>query len=192
LEKKVHIPFDRKVELTLLAFRALRDLHRHSIVHRDIKPGNIIVVIEFDFVDFKLIDFGLSKRISLAGSRATPHVTLSAGMGTPGYQPLESFNNDGKNPATALRGDWFSMGITLYQLWYGRHPFTLDPGGLKSNGWEELLKKRKSRRTEIPEKAGGEKLPGPIREFLCAALQIPVENRNLDLDLIIGSLSTQS
>lgn len=80
---------------------AIGALHDHDQLHRDIKPGNVMVTTEGRVV---LLDFGLSYR-SLSGDSAT------RGAGTPGYWAPEQISG---MPKTA--SDWYSFGVTLFQV----------------------------------------------------------------------------
>lgn len=93
----------------------LAEAEAHDIVHRDVKPGNII--IDPDGESW-LLDFGLARHLDLESITATE---ANKGVGTPGYSPPEQFMNlkdqiDG-------RSDLFGLGVTLYECAEGRNPF---------------------------------------------------------------------
>ena len=88
-------------------------LHQHGIVHRDIKPGNFMLTR--DQKQVKIFDFGLSK------SNATWRTRwMREGGGTRAYMPPEQLAN--KYTKLDARSDIFSFGITMYELYAGRHP----------------------------------------------------------------------
>lgn len=85
-----------------------------SIVHRDVKPANIIVDPNGEFW---LIDFGFARHLDLDSLTAT---TAPGGCGTIGYAPAEQCRND--KPDIDARADLFALGVTLYEAATGRNP----------------------------------------------------------------------
>ncbi len=107
-------------------------VHKQNIIHRDIKPGNII----FRQRDDKpvLIDFGIVKEILNLDVEGNP--TSSIAMGTPGYSPLEQ--TFGK---PVFASDLFSLGATAIYLLTGKHPNQItDPATGKMN-WRQYASK---------------------------------------------------
>lgn len=96
------------VSETLVAAEAV------SIVHRDVKPANIIVDLQGDSW---LIDFGLARHLDLESLTATAAL---GGCGTLGYAPAEQCRND--KPDIDARADLFALGVTLYEVATGRNP----------------------------------------------------------------------
>ncbi len=96
---------------------ALSFMHKHGMLHLDLKPNNIMLRGSGEAV---LIDFGLSKQFSDDGN---PETSTSIGFGTPGYAPIEQANyrvaNDGKIPVTI---DIYALGATLYKMLTGSKP----------------------------------------------------------------------
>ncbi len=91
---------------------ALRTAHKQGIVHRDVKPQNVIVDANMQVY---LVDFGLALRDEEVGKR------LPAG-GTPIYMSPEQAKGDGHR--VDGRSDIFSLGVLFYELLAGRRPFT--------------------------------------------------------------------
>jgi hypothetical protein len=93
------------------AAEALAHAHRHGVVHRDVKPHNILV--PRGTATAKLVDFGIAR---LAGE---PALTASGMvMGTLAYMAPEQA--DGLRPGPAA--DTYSLALTLYECWSGEHP----------------------------------------------------------------------
>ncbi len=91
---------------------ALAYCHRKGVIHRDIKPQNIIIRRDGRPV---LVDFGLVK---LWDPNSPYTKTVVRGFGTPGYAPLEQYGRGSTDP----RSDLYSLGATLYHALTGRVP----------------------------------------------------------------------
>jgi serine/threonine-protein kinase len=112
-----------------------------GIVHRDIKPGNIIVG---DDGEFYLIDFGIA-RVLRDGESLTQTGAI-IGPHTPGYAPPEFINYDKKSIDS--RSDLFSIGVVVYECLTGENPFTKDSQGVFIEIWHRTLNTHPDR-TEI-------------------------------------------
>lgn len=107
-----------KIELIIDVANALSTTHAHNIIHRDIKPRNIIVE-KTDIGKWKpyLIDFGLAKELY------QPYLTeYGSILGTPCYMSPEQAS--GESSKLDCRTDIYSLGATLYELLVDRPPFS--------------------------------------------------------------------
>ncbi|HUP25139.1 MAG TPA: protein kinase [Thermoanaerobaculia bacterium] len=104
--------------------RGIAAAHRRNLVHRDLKPGNVMLTRG----GAKVLDFGLAKATDRPGALtsdtqgATPPPQLTrtgAWVGTPHYMSPEQISGD---PADA-RSDVFALGVVLYEMVTGRQPF---------------------------------------------------------------------
>ncbi len=110
------------VDLALNLAEALAALHREGIVHRDIKPGNLMVT---DAGVLKVLDFGIARLVSLAVGRPSEEETTitrtSVGVmiGTPDYMSPEQASGH----AVDARSDVFSAGSVIYEMVCGKAAF---------------------------------------------------------------------
>jgi tRNA A-37 threonylcarbamoyl transferase component Bud32 len=97
---------------------ALEAVHRAGVVHRDVKPSNLLVVLDEEGPRVHLMDFGVSKPIA---SRAThPDITRpGAVVGTPLYMAPEQLSAEELDQRT----DLYAVGVLLYEMLAGRSPF---------------------------------------------------------------------
>ena len=114
VSKREPMPIRRAVELIAKVARTVHYAHEHGILHRDIKPGNILL-------DQKgephLTDFGLAR---LVESESTVTRTMEV-LGTPSYMAPEQAV--GNNDAVSSVTDVYGLGAVLYQLLTGHPPF---------------------------------------------------------------------
>lgn len=116
--KPCAIDFPRAAAIVADLAEALEYAHGEGILHRDVKPANIL----FDQVDrVYLTDFGLAYRPD-SGEIATRSRML---IGTPAYAPPEQASGEQSQALPA--GDQYSLGVVFYELLCGRTPFSGPP-----------------------------------------------------------------
>jgi predicted ATPase len=118
-----HLPVEELARLLGQAARALAAAHAAGVVHRDIKPANLMV--REDGI-LKVLDFGLARRLPEYGPDRSGSSDNSSGpgirVGTLLYMSPEQARAEPVGAAT----DIFSLGLVLYELATGRHPFHAD------------------------------------------------------------------
>ena len=103
-----------EISAAALAFaRALGRLHRHGVIHRDIKPGNLHLG---DDKQWRVLDLG----VAVSGREPRALRTLHAG--TPSYMNPEQWNRD-EHVAADAGSDLYALGVTLYQWLTGKLPY---------------------------------------------------------------------
>ena len=108
------LPAADAARLTEKLARAIHGAHLRGIVHRDIKPGNILLTADGEP---KLTDFGLAKHIHAPGH----HTQSGTVMGTPSYMAPEQAL--GKSRDVGPAADVYALGAILYEMLSGRPPF---------------------------------------------------------------------
>lgn len=117
------VPIETTIDLVKQVCRGLSVAHKQDppVIHRDIKPQNILVGYEADGLRARVSDFGLAKKVN-------PLTLLATAAGTPAFKPPEAFS-DSKGDSCAA--DVWSIGTTLYMMLTDQLPYKV-PADL---GW---------------------------------------------------------
>lgn len=111
-----HLSPFHAAEVVRDAARGLAYAHQHGVIHRDVKPSNVMICKDGSV---KLVDFGL------AFQKASDVLTATGiSLGTPAYMSPEQI--EGGRVETNERSDVYSLGVTLYEAASGRRPFEGD------------------------------------------------------------------
>lgn len=122
IQRLVRLPSDRACKIALQVCRALRTAHKTGVVHRDLKPGNVIVLTDEDQDnnDFiKVLDFGLVKAFEGQTGRNDDLTKSGTWLGSPRYMAPEQIRCQPVDPRT----DIYSLGVILFHMLAGRPPF---------------------------------------------------------------------
>jgi eukaryotic-like serine/threonine-protein kinase len=114
LRSECQLPVEDAVRIAGEVAEALSYAHRHGIVHRDVKPGNILLAEEHALV----ADFGIARALGGSDERLTD---TGIAVGTPAYISPEQA---GGAPHLDPRTDVYSLGCVLYEMLAGEPPFT--------------------------------------------------------------------
>ncbi len=114
LAKEKQLPIAEAVRLGREVAQALGHAHKHGLIHRDIKPDNILLSEGHALV----ADFGISRAVSAAGGERLTQTGTS--IGTPAYMSPEQAAGD---PDIDSRADVYSLGCVLYETLVGQIPF---------------------------------------------------------------------
>ncbi len=116
------LTLEQRVEVIRAVAIAVQEAHRIGIVHRDIKPGNILLERRDDgAAEPFIMDFGLAREVTSSGGGQTSTGSL---LGTPAYMAPEQALGDLQ--AIDRRTDVWGLGATLYELLAERPPFVAD------------------------------------------------------------------
>lgn len=110
------VPVDTAVEIILQVCRGLAVAHGDDppIIHRDIKPQNILIGYDADGIRARISDFGLAKHVN-------PLTLMASARGTRCFKPPEAFRNRNNDSCS---GDVWALGSTLYLLLTDRLPYS--------------------------------------------------------------------
>ena len=109
-----------RLELFQKACDAVSHAHSRGILHRDLKPGNILVAEDGQP---KIIDFGVARQLDRDTILTTAHEDIGRLIGTIQYMAPEQFRGDSRE--LDVRVDVYALGVVLYELLTGRPPFDL-------------------------------------------------------------------
>jgi serine/threonine-protein kinase len=148
LRRSGELPIEDTIRLLREVASALAYAHRKGLVHRDIKPDNILLTEDHAIVS----DFGVAKALTAAtaGDDGT-HALTSVGiaLGTPAYMAPEQAAAD---PATDHRADIYAFGVVAYEMLTGRPPFDGRPQELLAAHSTQMPAPIASRRPAVPER----------------------------------------
>ncbi len=133
-----------RMRLFLKVCSGAQHAHQRGVIHRDLKPTNILVTLQGDQPAPKIIDFGVAKATAQRLTEHTVFTQLGQWIGTPEYMSPEQAEMAQLDVDT--RSDVYSLGVVLYELLVGAVPF--DPTALRSAGFDEM--RRRIREDEPP------------------------------------------
>ena len=119
LEEQGALTPESAVRVALQAARGLSAAHRIGVVHRDVKPGNLLLDRDGAEVIVKVCDFGIAKRLGYTGEESL--TATGSQLGTPDYAAPEQLRNAKEADE---RADIWGLGATLYQMLCGVAPFS--------------------------------------------------------------------
>jgi serine/threonine protein kinase len=168
LRDRGHLDVDEAVDILAQACQGLDYAHRHGVVHRDVKPGNLLVS-DADVV--KLADFGIARATDQSSITQVGSV-----LGTAAYLAPEQARGEEAGP----RADLYSLGVVAYQLLSGRLPY--EAGSLSE------LALKQQRESPAPLEQLNPRVPRELARVVSTALSIDQEGRPADAILLADAL----
>jgi serine/threonine protein kinase len=160
---------DQAVDVISQACRGLDYAHRNGVVHRDVKPGNLLVS-DSDVV--KLADFGIARATDQSSITQVGSV-----LGTAAYLAPEQARGEEAGP----RADLYSLGVVAYQLLTGRLPY-------EANSLSELAIKQQ-REAPVPVDELNPRVPRELADAIALALALDQEERPANAMLLAEAIS---
>ena len=166
--KQGPIPWQEAVRLLLPIAQALEYAHEQSIIHRDVKPSNILLTSKGQPM---LTDFGVAKLFNM---EETADLTgTGMGVGTPEYMAPEQWQGQ-----VSVQTDVYALGVVLYEMVTGRRPYTADtPAAL-------LIKQTNDPLPRPGSFAPG--LPDEVEKVLLKMLAKRMEDRFRDMTMVVS------
>jgi serine/threonine protein kinase len=135
---------EARLRLFIDVCQAIQHAHHKGVVHRDIKPTNVLVALHDGVPAVKVIDFGVAKALAQRLTERTLFTAQGQMIGTPAYMSPEQAEKSGLDIDT--RTDVYALGVLLYELLTGTTP--LEGRRLREAGYAEL--QRLIREEEAP------------------------------------------
>ncbi|MBL4848808.1 MAG: protein kinase [Planctomycetes bacterium] len=164
VEREGPLPIPLAIDLSLAMASGLDGIHGVGVVHRDLKPDNVILGES----ELKVVDFGLSRVVN-EDSQLTQE---GKGLGTPLFAPLEQIS--GETEAIGPHSDLFSLGAVLHFMLTGLPPHAV-PG---DESFIALLARRAGDEDADPRLARPE-VPAPLARLVCDLLRARPAERPL-------------
>jgi WD40 repeat protein/serine/threonine protein kinase len=172
LSRKEKLSVDETLAIVEQALSGLAAAHKQGLVHRDVKPGNIL--LDREHRRALLADFGLVK---LLEASATGHTATGVIMGTVDYISPEQ----GRGQTVDGRSDLYSFGVLLYRMLSGRLPFEADnPTALI---FQHVYEQPPALSQIVPE------IPAPLTRVIDRLMQKSPDHRHQTAEEVLADLS---
>jgi len=173
VSKREKVSVTLSLNIAIQITKALSYLHKNQIIHKDIKPSNIIINTETGIV--KVTDFGIASQLS----KELPEISnISIVEGTLAYMSPEQTGR--MNRILDYRTDFYSLGVTLYEIFTGELPF-------QSNDPLEVVYGHIAVQPTLPQQLNPE-IPPAISEIVMKLMAKNAEDRYQSADGLLADL----
>jgi WD40 repeat protein/serine/threonine protein kinase len=173
---KNHLAPEDRLKLFIDVCHAIQHAHHKGVIHRDVKPSNVMVTLHDGVPVVKVIDFGVAKATVQKLTERTLFTAYGQMVGTPAYMSPEQAEMSGLDIDT--RSDVYSLGVLLYELLTGTTP--LEVKRLRQVGYAEM--QRLIREEEAPR-------PSTRLSSLRDSATVVAGNRGMDVKKLVQLLT---
>lgn len=175
IDRERYLPEHIALRIFLYAARALSYAHSRKVIHRDIKPGNILVSKRGEV---KLLDFGIAAIRDQINDQDLTQVGMT--LGTPSYMAPEQFTS---SRDVDKRADIYSLGVMLYEMLTGKKPF---PGTKLPETYQRIIKGKYT----SPRKHNPNISPFALK-IMRKCMQPKLKRRCQDLNILIRKIEKE-
>ena len=140
-----HLDTRERLDLFIQVCHAIQHAHQKGVIHRDVKPSNVLVTLHDGKPVPKVIDFGIAKATQGRLTDATLYTASDQFVGTPAYMSPEQAD---ARLDVDTRSDIYSLGVLLYELLTGQTPFNSKE--LVEHGMDEMRRTLLEREPQPP------------------------------------------
>jgi serine/threonine protein kinase/Flp pilus assembly protein TadD len=177
LDRQQQLPIDEAIHHARAIASALDYAHRQNVVHRDIKPENVMLYEGESMV----MDFGIAKAVSAAGTQTVTLTQTGMMVGTPAYVSPEQAAGETQLDG---RSDQYSLGCVLYEMLSGERPFNgATAQAILSKRFTETPKPIRQLRRGVPEN---------VERALSKAMSTEVSSRYKTAAMFAQALSSSN
>jgi serine/threonine-protein kinase len=168
----------RAIDVAKQVCRSLREAHRMGVIHRDIKPGNVMLVDRGGEEAAKVLDFGLAKDVSATGATDDDATQTGVFLGSPKYVSPEQVQGE----TIDARSDIYALGVVLYEMLSGHPPFAHE------QPMQVLMAHVRDAPPKLAAPEGREPIPPQLENIVMRCLAKNADDRWPDMEALLIAL----